>query len=81
MKLFDINHLPRHGAFDMYAQRNSAEDAPETWAVHVRGAFVVKTCADERICEDAYVLVDPDGHPYPVERNLFEATYKKIPIL
>ncbi len=81
MKIFDINHLPRHGRFDIFAQRDSAQDVDATRAAHVRGTFVVKTCDGERLCKDAYVMVDSAGHPYPVERTTFEAAYKKIPIL
>jgi hypothetical protein len=79
MKYYDINHLPQHGKFGAYHKRDSAEDTFPTLAAHVGGEFIIHTRNGEQACNDAYVLVDPEGYPYQINRKAFEDTYEKIP--
>lgn len=79
MKYYDINHLPQHGRFGAYHKRDSANDSFPILAAHVGGEFIVNTRDGECACKDAYVLLDPQGFPYSVQREVFEADYEKIP--
>ena len=47
-----------------------------TMVLSILGPFEVKTMHGFVRCEDGYLAVDHAGWPYPIDRDVFEKTYK-----
>lgn len=46
-----------------------------THALRVHVPFTVETREGPLSCQDGYLVLDMDGWPYPVARDIFEKTY------
>jgi len=47
----------------------------KTLAVRIDGPFACITKEGPLVCRDGYLALDTQGYPYPVSREIFEATY------
>ena len=72
MLQFSDIKLPDLRQFDSYIK------TVETMAVRITESFTVDTRYGQVFCEDGYLAVDVDGHPYPVAKELFENIYKLV---
>lgn len=50
-----------------------------TRAVKVAGEFETVTLEGTLTCKDGYLALDTEGNPYPIDREIFEKTYVKVP--
>lgn len=46
----------------------------EAWRIH--GPFAVKTPHGVVYCEDGYLALDVDGHPYPIACEVFYQSFE-----
>lgn len=47
----------------------------KTLAVRIEGPFQCINKEGVMTCRDGYLALDADGHPYPIDRQVFERTY------
>jgi hypothetical protein len=47
----------------------------KTLAVRMTGPFACVTANGLVSCKDGYLALDPEGYPYPIERDIFEKSY------
>jgi hypothetical protein len=66
--VFDRHNLPTEG-WGEYRKRET------TRAVRITGRFQVVTREGTVPCDDGWLALDPNGDPYPIVADAFDATY------
>ena len=56
--------------FGLYEKRRT------TPAARIEGPFLVETREGVLKCQDGYLALDTEGHPYPIAAEEFKKTYK-----
>lgn len=70
LPLFMPENLPDEEVFSEW--RKTAT----TWAVKIDGPFAVQTQEGTLACEDGWLALDSEQHPYPIASSVFADTYE-----
>lgn len=70
--MFTKSNLPQMDDFRWFRKRL------HTRATRIYGAFKTQTLEGELECKDGYLVLDADGNPYPVDKEIFEKTYETV---
>lgn len=79
--LFGKDNLPADGDPDNGGHRwQEFQKVETTKAMRIEGPFRVITIhgGDPQVCEDGYLAVDNQGHPYPIAREVIEAGFRPV---
>lgn len=71
MKKFSIRNLGDYSRWPRYRKRYL------TQATRISGPFEVETREGTLICQDGWLAIDSEGHPYPIASSEFERIYEK----
>jgi hypothetical protein len=69
-QIFNKDSIPGAG-WQEFQRKNNA------LAMRIDGQFEVETINGVVVCDDGYLAIDACGWPYPLEKEVFERTYKK----
>lgn len=76
--LFGKDNLPVGGDAELggHPWREYQKKQP-TKALRIDGTFRVVTIhgGEPQVCHDGYLAIDSQGHPYPIDRKVFEETF------